>query len=203
MAAIRFLLVVFCLAGFGRCWGTERSVVTGQKVVVEQKVATEPRVVAVKRLLDIARAQLGVREKTGKNDGIAVESYLKYVGFTKGNPWCAAYVCWVFGQAGYPAPRTAWSPGLFPANRVIKDDGSSFSSLRFPKDNGEHLRGLVFGIYFPDLKRIGHCGLVDGVQGDFIISLEGNTNLEGSREGQGVYRRLRHKRTIYKYADWL
>ncbi len=171
------------------------------------RVVTERRAIVVKRVLDIARAQLGVREKTGNNDGVAVESYLKYVGFMKGNPWCAAYVCWVFGQAGYLAPRTAWSPALFPLDRLVKQESSSPPSLRLPRllrgNKGADIKGLVFGIYFPGLKRIGHCGLVDGIQGDFIITLEGNTNVEGSREGQGVYRRLRHKRTIYKYADWL
>ncbi|ETZ21152.1 hypothetical protein N824_03260 [Pedobacter sp. V48] len=33
--------------------------------------------------------------------------------------------------------------------------------------------------------------------------IEGNTNLEGSREGQGVYRRIKHKRRNGMYADWL
>ncbi|MEJ2903222.1 hypothetical protein WAE58_12340 [Pedobacter panaciterrae] len=41
------------------------------------------------------------------------------------------------------------------------------------------------------------------LQGDFVQTIEGNTNVEGSREGDGVYRQLRHKRTIAKYADGL
>jgi hypothetical protein len=65
------------------------------------------------------------------------------------------------------------------------------------------VRGLVFGIYFPDLKRIGHCGFVEGVRGEWVQTIEGNTGPEGSREGIGVFRRLRHKRSICKYADWI
>ncbi|MEJ2883302.1 hypothetical protein [Pedobacter sp. GR22-6] len=64
-------------------------------------------------------------------------------------------------------------------------------------------RGLVLGIYFPSLKRIGHVGLVEYVKGDYIHSIEANTNVIGSREGDGVYRKIRHRRTIYKYSDWL
>ncbi|RZK71588.1 MAG: peptidoglycan-binding protein [Pedobacter sp.] len=136
--------------------------------------------------MDVARSQLHVREKTGKNDGVEVEGYLKYVGFAKGNPYCAAFVSWCFCKAGYVAPRTAWSPALFPASRLVK----------------EPVAGLVIGIYFPELKRIAHCGLLERMQGDFCETIEGNTNSEGSREGNGVFRRLRHRRTIKAFAKW-
>jgi hypothetical protein len=167
MAAARLLLGILCFTAFGRSGIPERN--------------------PVEELMNVSRSQLGVRELTGKNDGAQVEGYLKYVGFTRGNPWCAAYVSWVFREAGYPMPRTAWSPALFPEDHLVKEPAA----------------GMVFGIYFSDLKRIAHCGLVENTQGDFVLTIEGNTNLEGSREGQGVYRRLRHKRTINKYANWL
>jgi hypothetical protein len=167
MAATRLLLGILCFTAIGRGGIAERN--------------------PVNELMNIARAELGVRELTGKNDGIKVEAYLKYVGFPKGNPWCAAYVSWVFKKAGYPVPKTAWSPALFPADHLVIQPSA----------------GMVFGIYFPDLKRIAHCGFVENTQGDFVLTIEGNTNVEGSREGQGVYRRLRHKRTINKYANWL
>ena len=167
MAAAKLLLGILCFTAIGRSGIPERN--------------------PVDRVMNIARAELGVRELTGKNDGVKVEAYLKYTGFKKGNPWCAAYISWVFKQAGYAAPRTAWSPALFPIDHQVKKPSI----------------GLVFGIYFSDLKRIAHCGLIENLQGDFLLTIEGNTNVEGSREGQGVYRRLRHKRTIHKYANWL
>ena len=48
----------------------------------------------------------------------------------------------------------------------------------FPKERVVEIAetGLVLGIYFPSLKRIGHVGLVEGVRGDFITSIEGNTS---------------------------
>ena len=167
MAAAKLLLGILCFTAFGRSGIPERH--------------------PVEELIKVSRSQLGVRELTGKNDGAQVEGYLKYVGFTKGNPWCAAYVSWVFREAGYSKPRTAWSPALFPEDHLVKEPAA----------------GMVFGIYFSDLNRIAHCGLVENTQGDFVLTIEGNTNLEGSREGQGVYRRLRQKRTINKYANWL
>jgi len=126
-------------------------------------------------------------EATGKNDGPAVEQYLAYTGNQKGEAWCASFVSWVFGKAGYAAPRTAWSPALFPKARQVK--------LARP--------GTVFGIYFSSKKRIAHAGLVERKQGNWIYTIEGNTSVDGSREGDGVYRKLRHARTIAAYANWL
>lgn len=62
---------------------------------------------------------------------------------------------------------------------------------------------MVMGIYFPSKGRIAHCGIVTAVKGEWIESTEGNTNVAGSREGDAVMKKLRHKRTIAKYADWM
>lgn len=139
------------------------------------------------RVIQIAQAQLGVREATGNNDGVVVENYLHYTGNTKGEPWCAAFVSWIYGQAGLKFPRTAWSPSLFLANRRVDTPQTAD----------------VFGVYFPGLKRIAHCGLVKSQRGSWLLTIEGNTNVTGSREGDGVYTKYRHKRTIMYYADWL
>ncbi len=152
------------------------------------------------RVLNIARAEVGVREATGLNDGKRVEEYLALVGLPKGHPYCAAFISWVFKKAGYDQPRTAWSPALFPKERVVGNSSRDLSSLRFPRDEG---KGLVFGIYFPGLKRIAHCGFVSQIKGDWIHTIEANTSLPGSREGDGVYARTRHFRTIRCYADWI
>jgi hypothetical protein len=39
----------------------------------------------------------------------------------------------------------------------------------------------------------GHTGLVESVQGGRLVTLEGNTNDDGSREGVGVFRRTGRK----------
>ncbi|RYF19398.1 MAG: CHAP domain-containing protein [Flavobacteriales bacterium] len=139
------------------------------------------------QIIAISKSQIGVREISGKNDGIEVEKYLAYTGNKKGDPWCASFVSWVFGQAGYKQPKTAWSPELFSANKTAA----------LPKPS------MIFGIYFPKLKRIAHCGLVNKVNGNWVYTIEGNTNVNGNREGDGVYQRIRHQRDIHAYADWI
>ena len=140
-----------------------------------------------RNLLSKAKAEIGVREASGRNDGKRVEEYLRCVGLKKGDPYCAAFVSFCFRQSGYAKPRTGWSPDLFPTKRLVKKPAA----------------GNVFGIYFPELKRVAHCGLVDKVDGDWLLVIEGNTNASGARDGEGVYARRRHRRTIRCYADWL
>ncbi|RRN77303.1 peptidoglycan-binding protein [Pseudoxanthomonas sp. SGD-10] len=134
-----------------------------------------------------AKAEIGVRESSGNNDGARVEEYLGLVNLPKGYAWCAAFVSWVFAQAGYASPRSAWSPALFP-----------------PQVRSQQiLPANIFGIYFKALKRIAHVGIVVKREGDWILGIEGNTQINGSRDGDGVYQRRRHRKTIYLYADWL
>lgn len=147
----------------------------------------QPNTQKNKQLLNIASSQIGIREATGNNDGPEVEKYLRYTGNKKGEAWCAAFVSWVFGQAGFVAPRTAWSPSLFPKSKLVKAAAPA----------------MVFGIYFVDKGRIAHVGLVEKLQDDWLYSIEGNTNVSGSREGDGVYRKIRHLKTIRSFANWL
>lgn len=69
-------------------------------------VAAQPiRVVLVssgqlwERSLTHAASQVGVRERTGRNDGPEVEAYLRSVGLTRGNPYCQAAQYWAFSIA--------------------------------------------------------------------------------------------------------
>ncbi|MNY09252.1 hypothetical protein D3C86_1421600 [compost metagenome] len=175
MATIKFLAGFICLAFIGRNWDI------GSRIIKEKEET------GYERVIRIARSQIGIRETACQNCGIAIAGYLTAVGFKTPQPYCAAFVSWVHGKAGYLRPRTAWSPSLFPASRLTKE----------PKP------GIVYGLYYPSLKRIGHCGLLESLQGDFLQGIEANTNVAGSREGDGVWRKIRHKRTIHCYADWV
>ncbi|MBB5437713.1 hypothetical protein HDC92_001387 [Pedobacter sp. AK017] len=168
MATIRILLGIAWFAIVGSSWRTGSSSINDGR----------------EKVLAIAKKEIGVQE-TMENSGVRVDQYNVYAGLKK-VPWCASFISWVFGQAGYPQPRTAWSPALFPKNRLA----------------GKPVPGLVLGIYFNDLKRIAHCGIVEWTKNSWVGSIEGNTNVAGSREGNGVYRRVRHSRMIYCYADW-
>lgn len=153
------------------------------------KQATQQPVIRKSRasLISYAEKEIGVREQTGNNDGPRISQYLHTVGLSHREPYCAAFVCWVYAQAGFNQPRSGWSPDLFPGSRLARSA----------------LPGDVLGIYFKAYGRIAHVGLIVRQEGDFIISIEGNTNLAGSREGEGVYLKKRHIKTIHSMADWV
>lgn len=141
-------------------------------------------------------SQIGVLEATGNNDGYQVEQYLQSAGFGSGYAWCASFVNWVLIQCCLNTPKSpAWSPVWFPASKVIYS--------RDKQNNLSPSTSNVFGIYFANLKRIAHVGFIDSWNtGDWTVTVEGNTNLAGSREGDGVYRKKRLKRQIYQVSDW-
>lgn len=155
-------------------------------------VDVKPRPTARDRLQRVYSAEVGVREVTGKNDGPEMEAYLASTKLGPGYPWCAAFISWVFEQEDYDQPRTPWSPALFP-NRVVV----------WPDKGKTPQKSDVFGIYFSSKKRIGHAGFVESWGSNFVITVEGNTNENGSSEGDGVYRKRRRTKTIHVVADWV
>lgn len=160
------------------------------------------------KVRQIYTSQLGVREKQ-VNSGPEVEQFLRYVKLPKGNPWCAAFVCWVYGEADVRNPRTGWSPDLFRNDKVIwtsAEPGTRKRDSRRPQNGVPEQQPRtadVFGIYFPEKGRIAHVGFVDEWNDPWLITVEGNTNLSGSREGDGVYRKRRLVRSIYKVARYI
>ena len=145
-------------------------------------------------LEEIYLSQIGVREATGNNDGPEVEMYLKHVGKWKGLPWCSAFVAWCLSEADIPHTVNAWSPTSENRRNFV------YRNKAFSK---EPAPGDVFTIFYPRLKRVGHTGFYHKNQNDFIIvTVEGNTNEAGSREGNGVYKKYRPLKTIHSISRW-
>ena len=138
------------------------------------------------------RSQIGVQQ-TGDNTGPEVDMYLAAAGLGPGHPWCAAFIAWGLQQHDIQAPQSAaWSPAWFPVSRTI--------------DNEQAQAGDIGGIYFRTLKRIAHVFVYDHnpVRGsNFVVTIEGNTNDDGSRNGHSVMRKKRSKNVIHKTSNWI
>lgn len=151
------------------------------------------------RICEYAISQIGVTEKTGNNDG-EVEKYLRYVGLSKGNPYCSAFLCYVYAQDCAPNPRNGYSPAWFPQKKIVYDRNS--------KENKVVQAGDVFGIYFASKGRIAHVGLIIDMGSQWVTSVEANTSEdvnegEATREGQGVYKKKRLKKQVYQVSNWI
>lgn len=147
------------------------------------------------KIVSVAESQLHVREATGHNDGKDVQKYLRSVGLGKGPAWCAAFMTWCHDELSIPNPQSAWSPDWFKSNVVY--ERMQLTSMGFTSKPGQ-----VFGLYFESKGRIAHVGMITGETKFSYNTIEGNTNDGGSREGDGVYRMIRNKRSIYMIADY-
>jgi hypothetical protein len=147
------------------------------------------------KLVSVAESQVGVREKTGKNDGKEVEKYLHTTGLGKGYAWCAAFLTWCHNEVNIPNPKSAYSPDWFRSNVVY--ERMQLKDMGFISKPGQ-----VFGLYFESKRRIAHVGMITGETKFSYNTIEGNTNDGGSRDGDGVYKMIRNKRSIYMIADY-
>ena len=149
----------------------------------------------LKAALERATEEIGVLEAPpGSNRGPRVDTYLKAVGLNPGAgsfPWCAAFVYFCFNEASEtggrrnPLVKTAgvlehWNKAEQRGARRIKAaDAMARPELIKP--------GQIFVMDFG--KGAGHTGVVRGLRDGKLITIEGNTNDGGSREGIGVFER--------------
>lgn len=138
-------------------------------------------------VLAIAASQVGVKEVGHSNSGQSVNAYLKATGLPPGYPWCQAFVYWCIQRACAQQRLD---------NRYIRTAGCAVVAAWADEQDilgGTPQRGDQFLMYGrPEgYWRACHTGLVTGVNGLYVETIEGNTNPGGSRDGYGVFRRTR------------
>ena len=131
--------------------------------------------------LQFAQSQLGVKEvPIGSNAGPDVEKYLNRVGLGKGYAWCMAFAYWCYDEA---------SKKIAVTNTLLKT-GGALAQFNYQKQN--HPERIVTVPQAGDLFVLdlghgeGHIGFVLEVKGTTILTIEGNSNENGSREGYEV-----------------
>ena len=139
--------------------------------------------------------QLMVRETT-PNQGPEVSQYLRSVGVTTPAPWCAAFVSWNLQQFAVPNPMSAWSPDYAKQQDII------WTAKR--PTRWKPLPGDVATYYYPKLHRVGHVGFFICTDPDgYFVTIEGNTNGAGSREGDGVYKKKRNPSQVHAITRYI
>ena len=161
-------------------------------------------------IINVALSQVGYREGNysgdtgGENDGYYnnyTESNYWYHNYVSTDmpiggsyaPWCATFVSWCAEMAGIPSSiigrSTCASRHSYGFDVVFYAGGSTLYSS---SDNDSRFMGYNYTPKKGDLfftRSWSHVGLVVGVSGSNVITVEGNTNSDGSAEGDGVFRR--------------
>lgn len=176
--------------------------VTPSRTVSVASIVPEPVVLPdTPCVVRTAVKEIGVKE-TGENSGPRVNQYLASTKLGPGFFWCASFCHWTLAQCGntlQPAREFAAAARFGREHvRYKKGDLEQYrvSQMRISED------GNLFTLYYANLKRIGHVGVVIGETEEDLITVEGNTGDGGSRNGNGVFKRIRDKETIYTVNNW-
>jgi len=188
MAAIKtFIILLWLVCAWNSC--------PGQSLLETYPVFPETSELR-KKLIDVAASQVGVREKTGNNDGPEIRMYLRETGLSEGYPYCAAGLTWCHNQLSIPNPESAWSPDWFKTNVVFRRYQPRMTTFKSRP-------GQVAGFYSESKKRVSHVALIERESRLHYYTIEFNTNGAGSDEGQGVRRLIRQKNSVHVIADYV
>ena len=157
-----------------------------------------------RKAAEVAQRYVGVEESPrGSNRGPHVDSFLRFVGLNPGQPWCTAFVSFCVHKAAEELgvqinfPKTGWTPSLL---AWAKREGRLVTSQEIAS-GVQPQEGWVALFYYPALGRVAHSGIVvKRLPLGAVVTVEGNTSDDGSREGYKVMRRVRLVRRIYAFV---
>lgn len=151
----------------------------------------------IEAILAEAHRYLKVREVPyASNRAVQIDYWLTELGVPLALPWCAAFVWNVgrqaLGSSAWRLPRTAGCQSLH-------DWGKSQNLLQTSP-----LVGDIFLLWEAGLKpaRFGHTGFVTAIDAEGVHTIEGNTNPGGSRDGVGVFERVRKFGSLDRFLRW-
>ena len=145
-----------------------------------------------KSVLDVARSQIGTK------GGSKYWKYLQSVGKVSGGyvngsatPWCAAFVSWVFAQAGAKCaglPNASCTYGIYAAAKK--------AGKVVPMAQAKAGDVILFN-FDSDKSDAEHVGIIEKVGGGSFVCIEGNTSAASNSNGNTVARRTRAKRYCF------
>lgn len=157
-----------------------------------------------------AEDYVGRMEEGGDNRGPAVEFFQKLGEIRPGQPWCAAFVNAVAEIAC--SKKNVRSPleGVHLDSSTNDLEGYVQAYYEHSRRNGwlrEDGRpgvGDLFMVYHGgELDRYAHIGIVAALSEQGFMTVEGNSNDDGSRNGIGVFQNLRtYQRRIVFANPW-
>lgn len=139
------------------------------------------------KIITIARAQIGYHEgRDGNGNWNNHEKYAPEVPgleWAQGQPWCAVFVSWAAMKAG--------AADLYPRTASCDVAGAWWKKAgrwsEYPSVGAQ--------VFFGSPADLTHTGIVSRFDDTWVWSIEGNTNNNGSAQGDGVYENKRARRS--------
>ena len=165
------------------------------------------------KVVAIAKAEIGVVERTGKNDHPRIVVYHQSVSewlakYKPGQPYCASFVNYVMKTAGVkvtgvanPARARDW---FAVKKRILLTQQNLRGNQRMIKlpEKGSIVGYIFYGSAISHVEILDRIDLVEG----YMYCIGANTSSRGAatsviREGQGVYYVKRKIKMFYAIAD--
>jgi hypothetical protein len=148
------------------------------------------------KLISIAQKEIGVEEIDGTNCGARVNEYKAATNLPPKEPWpwCAAFVCWCVREAMKGGLDKKGKPYTF--QRPTTAGAWDFENWSRKQDNSTQTRKPPNGDILPGdivIFTFSHIGIALSKPNEDggILTVEGNTDVQGSREGGGVFLKKR------------
>lgn len=143
------------------------------------------------KVVDLAKLYVGYKEKPGNSGFVDHEFEIDMIneGWKKGDSWCATFTKLIFTKAN---PENTDLKKLFTPGAVQTFE--NFKAAHYPILQKPVIGALVIWQHYKEgvAEWHGHAGIVTEVVSDkFFKTVEGNTNNDGSSNGDGVYERVR------------
>lgn len=142
------------------------------------------------QVLAVARREIGYREGANNANKYGAAYGMNNVA------WCMEFIWWIFREAGAGSlihPKTAYTP-----------TAADWHRSRGQWSTSPRVGDLVFFNWPDSVNRIQHVGIVEAVEANAVVTIEGNTSGSDSgsqSDGGGVWRRRRARNTsIVGYA---
>jgi hypothetical protein len=155
-------------------------------------------IILPERVASIAESKIGLRESGGANKGPQIREFLDADSYKPnatddGYPWCASFVCRIVQLAMHGREWTfqrPTTPGAWAFEKwSLAQDRSTWTRKPAGRDIA---RGDIVVFNFS------HIGIAVGMpdKHGWVRTVEGNTNKAGSRDGDGVYLKVRNVSSI-------
>lgn len=140
-------------------------------------------------VIALARTQLGYREGYSNGHWNNIEKYAgdtPGLSWANGQAWCAVFVSWLMYKNNVIGYKSSASVAAF---RDYYKSQNRFSE--YPAIGAVVIYGRNGNV---------HTGIVTGYNNTFVYDISGNTNTNGSAEGDGVYAKAHSRRDPYVYG---